>query len=110
MYEGIASLDASKAFDVGLPSPLNVAVGAAFRRENYQVIAGEPASYIQGGHPDQYGDIAPSGSQVFPGFRPEDEADASRNNVAVYLDLESDLAPKLLANIAGRFEHYSDFG
>ena len=33
----------------GLSSPLNVALGAEFRRENYQIIAGEPNSYIDGG-------------------------------------------------------------
>jgi iron complex outermembrane receptor protein len=110
LWEGIVSADLSREVDVGLASPLNVAIGVALRRENYQIIAGEPASYMQGWHPDQYGDVAPAGSQVFPGLRPQDEANADRNNVATYLELESTVAPKLLANVAGRFEHYSDFG
>ncbi|HEX8849551.1 MAG TPA: TonB-dependent receptor [Gemmatimonadaceae bacterium] len=110
LYEAIASLDASREIDIGRSAPLNLAFGTAFRRENYQVIAGEKASWVNGGHADQYGDIAASGSQVFPGFRPEDEANASRNNVAGYLDLESVLVPSVLANLAGRYEHYSDFG
>ena len=110
LWEAIASADLSREFDVGLASPLTVAIGAALRRENYQIIAGDSASYLQGYHPDPYGDIAPAGSQVFPGLRPQDEADAHRNNVATYLELESTIAPKLLANVAGRFEHYSDFG
>ena len=33
--------------------PLNVAFGAEFRRENYQIIAGEPDSYGDGGVPNQ---------------------------------------------------------
>ncbi|HEX2718494.1 MAG TPA: TonB-dependent receptor, partial [Gemmatimonadaceae bacterium] len=110
LTETIIGLDANREYDVGFPSPLNVAIGTAFRRESYEVVAGERASWIQGGHVDQYGDIAPSGSQVFPGFRPEDASDNSRDNIALYADVETDVAPKLLANVAGRYEHYSDFG
>jgi iron complex outermembrane receptor protein len=108
--EAILSLDVSNEYAIGLASPVNVAFGAAFRNERYKILAGELASYINGFHPAQDGSIAPSGSQVFPGFRPADEADADRNNVGAYVELESDLMPKLLANVAARFEHYSDFG
>ncbi|HEX7595003.1 MAG TPA: TonB-dependent receptor, partial [Gemmatimonadaceae bacterium] len=108
--EAILSLDASHEYAVGLASPLTVALGTAFRNERYQIVAGEPTSYINGFHPAQDGSIAPSGSQVFPGFRPADEADAHRNNVGAYVELEGDLVPKLLANVAARFEHYTDFG
>lgn len=110
LWEAIARADIAREYDVGLASPLNVAIGAAYRRENYRIVAGEPASYMQGFHPDPFGDIAPAGSQVFPGLRPQDEADEGRDNIAAYIDLESSIAPKLLANVAGRFEHYSDFG
>jgi iron complex outermembrane receptor protein len=108
--EGIVSLDASREYAAGLASPLNVAFGTAFRTERYVIGAGEAASYINGFHPAQDGSIAPSGSQVFPGFRPEDAANADRNNVGAYLDLEADLVPRLLADVAARYEHYSDFG
>jgi iron complex outermembrane receptor protein len=108
--EAILSLDASHEYAVGLASPLTVALGTAFRNERYQIVAGEPTSYINGFHPAQDGSIAPSGSQVFPGFRPADEADAHRNNVGAYVELEGDLIPKVLANVAARFEHYTDFG
>jgi iron complex outermembrane receptor protein len=110
LTEVIASLDASREIGVGLSKPANLAYGAAFRNERYQVLAGERASYINGFHPAADGSIAPSGSQVFPGFRPEDASKSSRNNVGVYVDLEDELAPKLLANVATRFERYSDFG
>ena len=110
LTEAVVSLDASQEYSVGLASPVNVAVGAAFRNEIYKILAGEPASYINGFHPAQDGSIAPSGSQVFPGFRPADEADADRNNVGVYVDVEGDLVPRLLANVAARYERYSDFG
>jgi iron complex outermembrane receptor protein len=108
--ELVASADAAKPFSVGLPAPLNVAVGVSFRRENYEIVPGEPASYIQGGHPDRNGDPAPPGSQVFAGFQPSNAVDESRDNVGGYLDLETNVTPQLLVNGAGRFEHYSDFG
>src|SRR6185312_7173555 len=36
--------------------------------------------------------------------------DHSRTNSGTYLDLETNLTPEFLVNVAGRFEHYSDFG
>lgn len=108
--EAILSLDASHEYAAGLASPLNVAVGTAFRTERYVIGAGEAASYINGFHPAQDGSIAPSGSQVFPGFRPQDAANANRNNIGAYVDLEADLVPRVLADVAARYEHYSDFG
>ena len=89
---------------------MNVALGLAFRRERWQAERGELASYIDGGHRGQDSTDAPGGSQVFPGFAPGDESNSSRTNVGGYLDLESNLNPQLLGNLAGRFEHYSDFG
>jgi len=103
-------INATKAVSLGLPAPVNVAVGAAYRREGYQISRGELASYVDGNHlgPDS-SDGRPY-SQVFPGFRPADESNSSRTNVGVYADLETNLSPKILANVAGRFEDYSDFG
>jgi iron complex outermembrane recepter protein len=108
--EGTLSVDASREFQLGLASPVNVALGTAYRRENYQILAGELGSYVNGFYPTASGDPAPSGSQVFPGFRPADEADETRDNIGAYVDVEGDLAPRVLANVAARYEHYSDFG
>jgi iron complex outermembrane receptor protein len=110
LSEGIFSVDVNREYEVGLASPVNVAIGAAYRRENYEILAGERASYIHGFHLAPDSSIAAPGSQVFPGFRPEDAVDADRNNVGVYVDLEGDLIPRLLANVAARYENYSDFG
>ena len=106
----ISNLDVTRELDAGLAGPLNVAVGAEFRRENYQEHAGEEGSWIDGGHPDQFGGRAPAGAQVFPGFRPSNEVDASRNSYAAYIDLEADVLKFLRLGLAGRFEHYTDFG
>jgi iron complex outermembrane receptor protein len=112
--EAIASLNLAKRVNLGLRSPVNVAVGAAFRRESFKIDAGETASWINGGHLAQDsasgGGLAPAGSSVFPGFAPSDASDHSRTNVGAYVDLESQLSPEFLANVAARFESYSDFG
>lgn len=109
-----AMLDLSRTFDIGLAGPLNVAAGAIYRLDQYQIEAGEENSYIDG--PVKYkvvnGDstrLAP-GAQVFPGFRPSQEVDEDRSNVGAYLDLETDITDKVLVNAAARFESYSDFG
>ena len=110
----------------GLASPLNIAVGVEARRESYSIIAGEPDSYRNGGVRLPLGspgctsptaaDTAaggcptPSGAQVFPGFRPANVVDESRNAVGAYIDLEANLTEKLLASAALRVEDYSDFG
>jgi iron complex outermembrane receptor protein len=106
----VSNLDVTKELDVGLSGPLNVAVGAEFRRENYQEHAGEVDSWIDGGHPDQFGGRAGAGAQVFPGFRPSNEVDASRSSYAGYLDFEANVLSFLRLGLAGRFEHYTDFG
>lgn len=106
----IGNLDVSREFEAGLAGPLNVAFGAEFRREGYQLKAGEPDSYRDGGVRASNGAVAVPGAQVFPGFRPSNAVDTSRSNVAVYTDLEGDVATRVRMGIAGRFENYSDFG
>lgn len=110
LSEFTTSLNLAKPFSVGLRSPLTLALGGQFRREGYEITAGEPASYIQGGHLDRFGEQAPPGSQVFPGFRPEFAGSHSRTNVGAYAEAEAELAERFLVNAAGRFESYSDFG
>jgi iron complex outermembrane receptor protein len=109
--EAIGSLNLAKQVPLGLSAPVNVALGVAVRREAFKITAGERASYINGGHLAQdSSDLAPAGSSVFPGFAPSDASDHSRSNIGAYVDLESQLNRQFLADVAGRFEHYSDFG
>ena len=117
LKRGELNLGASlaKSLKLGaLPNPVNVAFGAAFRSENYEVIAGERASWIQGYHlrsdSASGGGVAQGGSSVFQGFAPSDASKNSRTNVGGYVDLETNLSTNLLVNAAGRFENYSDFG
>jgi iron complex outermembrane receptor protein len=108
------NLDLVKGFNVGLASPLNVAIGGEFRSDGYQIKEGEPDSYRDGGvkildGPNAGKDPA-LGAQVFPGFKPSDAVDESRNNVAGYIDLEANVSKALVLGAAARAEHYSDAG
>jgi len=113
--QATANLDLVRPFEVAMfDGPLNVAIGAEARRDNYGIEAGEPDSYRDGGvkildGPSKGAQPAP-GAQVFPGFQPGDAGDHSRNNFAGYVDLEANVLKNLLLGVAGRTEHYSDFG
>ena len=113
--QGVANLDIVRAFPVSsFASPLNLAFGAEARQDKYGVRAGEPGSYKDGGAkvldgPNVGAQPAP-GAQVFPGFQPGDAGDHTRTNVAGYIDIETTPLAKLLLGLAGRTEHYSDFG
>ena len=98
------NVDFSREVNVSfLENSVNVAIGAEYRREGYQIDAGEEASYAQG-------PFGAAGSQVFPGFTPESEGDNSRHNVSLYVDLETYLTDDWNITVAARFEDYSDFG
>jgi iron complex outermembrane recepter protein len=90
--------------EMGLASPLNLAVGVEARRETYDIRAGEPDSYRLG----PAGGAA--GAQVFPGFQPSNVVDVDRSAIGAYIDLEANITDRLLASIAVRAENYSDFG
>ncbi|MFG6413519.1 TonB-dependent receptor plug domain-containing protein [Roseateles sp. DC23W] len=85
----------------------NIAFGAEYRREKYDIVAGEVGSYIDA---DGVGAGGNAGSQGFPGFQPGDATNRSRNSQALYLDWEATLTTALTMNAAVRAEHYSDFG
>ena len=106
------------AFNLDVTYPLqyqsslvNLAGGVEFRRDGYGIHAGEPLSWINAG---LGAPGASGGIQVFPGFRPDNEVDESRTNIAGYADFESYLSGQpgtgLLVGAAVRGEQYSDFG
>ncbi|MBA4225347.1 MAG: TonB-dependent receptor [Hyphomonas sp.] len=112
-FEGsqlVANIGFVKGFAMdGLASDLNVAWGVEARKETYEIFAGEPDSYRNGGVL-LGGAPTASGAQVFPGFRPENERDEDRTAVGIYVDLEANVTDKLLVSGAVRGESYSDFG
>ena len=105
----VANLSGVRTFDVGLSAPLNVALGVEYRREAYDIHAGEPDSYRNGGALLN-GAPTPSGAQVFPGFRPANEVDVDRHAFSAYVDLEANVTEAFLVSVAVRAEDYSDFG
>ncbi|MAU17573.1 MAG: TonB-dependent receptor [Muricauda sp.] len=120
--QNTTNLDINQFFD-DVMSGLNVAFGAEYRVENYNIEAGEEASYSQytaegqvitlaSQEPsrDFFGNARPGGSQVFPGFSPNNELSRGRSSVAGYFDVEADFSERFLASFATRFEDYSDFG
>ena len=107
----VANLDVTRELEIGMAGPLNFAIGAEFRNENYQQHAGEEASWIAGPFPDRFGAVAPAPApRSFRVFVPSNEVDASRRSYAGYVDFEGDVLSFLRLGLAGRFEHYSDFG
>jgi iron complex outermembrane receptor protein len=108
------TLDLVRPFTVGLREPVTVAVGAEYRVDRYQIRAGDPDSYRDGGvlilDGDSAGRPGAIGAQGDLGTRPDDETSASRQNVAAYLELETRLTSRLLVDVAGRVERYSDHG
>ncbi|NBW09600.1 MAG: TonB-dependent receptor [Caulobacteraceae bacterium] len=98
-------IDGVKQIEANLYEPLNLAVGLEYRRESFEVTAGEPASYNKG--PVAAGG---SGSQGFPGFAPSNAVDKDRHDVSAYIDLEGKFTEQFTLGVAGRYEAYSDFG
>jgi iron complex outermembrane receptor protein len=96
--------------------PLNVAFGAEYRRETFEIKAGEPASYQAGPFasvrdPDTGRIIGLAvGSSGFPGYTPASAGAFSRSNWAAYLDLETEVVENLTLGAAARYEDFSDFG
>jgi iron complex outermembrane receptor protein len=132
--QNTTNVDFSRSFDK--MHGVNIGFGAEHRFERYQMIPGEPASYINYGNarkvgvdatgkdilvPDPQGPVSTrfggadssargGGAQSFPGFRPENAVNATRSAIAAYLDLELNPSSAFLIDIAGRFENYNDFG
>jgi len=121
--QNTTNLDFSRYFD-GVMNGINLALGAEFRSESYQLLAGEEGSYRNYGNVQTlnlvdstlnesttnifYG--RPGGAQVFPGFSPANELLESRNAVGVYADVEFNFTENFFVDVAGRYENFTDFG
>lgn len=131
----LANLDFSRQFEVGLATPLSIATGLEYRDENFKITPGEFQSYAlgpffraayvttavdcaaQGGGFNATTSVcsfpgrqAPAGSQGFPGIPPSSATDESRHSFAGYVELDGDIFKNFTATLAGRVEHFSDFG
>jgi iron complex outermembrane receptor protein len=117
----ILGVNGGREFAVGwLPAPLEVALGAEYRTEDYSTTRGDLASYQVGtfggagcatpGNPPDSIDLCDIFAQAAPGLTPDDEIDLDRDVVSVYFDLGTDLTDRLFVEVAGRYEDYDDFG
>ncbi|AEV98958.1 TonB-dependent receptor [Niastella koreensis] len=105
--QSTTNVDFSKDFGSQLNlSSFNVALGAEMRVDMFKISPGQEESWK---NYDPNGGKA-GGAQVFPGYQPANAVNENRNVLSTYVDVESDITEKFLVNVAGRFEHYSDFG
>jgi iron complex outermembrane receptor protein len=92
------TIDVIRAFDVGMATPLSVAGGLEAREDTYFIYSGDPTSYYK------------EGAQSFPGLAPATAGAHSRKNYAGYLDFSVSPVEELQIDVAGRVEHFTDFG
>ena len=97
--QSVVTLDLDRGFDIGMASPLNIAFGGEARHE--QLPRSRPASCRP---------TFTAGAQSFDGYTPQDQGSHDRTNYAGYVDLALDPIQGLHVDLAGRYEHYSDFG
>ncbi|MEO5811743.1 MAG: TonB-dependent receptor [Rhodanobacter sp.] len=98
-------LDIAKEIAVGwLPNPVTVAFGAQYLRQSYGIDAGSLPSWYVGTSG------VSGGAQGFAGWQPTNAISASRQDVAEYVSLETNLTDRLGVSAAVRHEYYNDFG
>jgi iron complex outermembrane receptor protein len=96
--QSTTTLEASREFAVGWAKPLNVAAGLEYRKDKYEIEAGDAASRYK------------EGSQSYPGFSLTDAGSHDRNNKAAYIDVAGSPVTDLTLDLAARYERFSDFG
>ena len=131
----LVNLDVSNEYAIGLAKPLTVAAGAEYRHEEFKIRPGDTFSWAIGpffrasfvttaancatqqgvfnagtGVCSFPGRQAPVGAQGFPGIPANSATDEKRHSYAAYLEFDTDPIEGLTTTLAGRYEHYSDFG
>ena len=105
--EQTVNLDLASPVDVPVfASPLHAAAGVEWRNEQFEIGAGERASWERG---PLAGQGFSTGANGFAGFHPNVAGKWDRSNIAGYIDLEADLLPDLTLGTMGRIEHFDEF-
>ncbi|WP_339685794.1 TonB-dependent receptor [uncultured Pseudoalteromonas sp.] len=110
--------DINGIIDIGRSEPLYLSFGAEYRKENYEIVPGEEASYACGldnmdtsypsvNDPNQF---AECGFQAYNGLRPEASNSQSRDSYAFYVDAETMITDAWNVSGALRYEDFSDAG
>jgi iron complex outermembrane receptor protein len=133
--QNIVNLDVSRDYAVGFAKPLTVAAGAEYRHEQFKIRPGDMFSWAIGplfqasfattaancttqqgvynvgtGICSFPGRAAPAGAQGFPGIPDNARTNAKRHSYSAYAEIDTDPIKGLTTTLAGRYEHYSDFG
>ena len=103
--ETVYNLNFVKSVDAGFASDLNVAFGAEYREEEFDLFAGDPASYALGPLSSQGFSSSSNGFGGFP-----NDTSASQDSTAYFVDLEADVTDALTLQVAARYEDFSAFG
>jgi iron complex outermembrane receptor protein len=131
----IFNLDVNREFNVGFAKPLTVATGGEHRREQFKIRPGDFPSWgigpffrasfttTEADCAGQQGVFNPAtnvcsfpgrqalvGAQGFPGIPDNAKTNESRHSWSAYAELDTDPVEGVTTTLAGRFEHYSDFG
>ena len=119
--QNTTNLDFNK-FNEDIFSGLNIAFGAEYRVDRFEIFEGKENSYGTynnngiptsggvGGATNALGESLPGTSQVFGGFTPQNAVDKYRNSIGFYFDTEADISENFLVSLATRYENFSDFG
>jgi iron complex outermembrane receptor protein len=103
--ETVYNVNFVKSVDAGFASDLNVAFGAEYREEEFDLFAGDPASYALGPLSSQGFSSSSNGFGGFP-----NDTSASQDSTAYFIDLEADVTDALTLQVAARYEDFSAFG
>ena len=103
--ETVLNADFSYPIEVGLASELNIAFGAESREEEFDLFAGDAASFALGPLADQGFSSSSNGFGGFPNSTSSDQ-----KSWASYVELEADVTEELTLQGALRYEDYDDFG
>jgi iron complex outermembrane receptor protein len=132
----MVNADVSRQFPLGgFAKPLSIAFGGEYRREEFAIRPGDLQSYAIGplfrpavtttaancaaqqgvfnattGLCTFPGRAAGAGSQGFPGIPANSATDVNRHSYAAYVEFDTDPFEGLTTTLAGRYEHFSDFG
>lgn len=105
--ERVFNADFTYPIDMGFESELNVAFGYQHHFEQYEVVAGDKASYETGPFSNNGEAI---GSNGFPGFSPDTADINNRISNAIYLDIEGDITETFAMSLAMRYEDIDKIG
>lgn len=126
--EANANLDLTYPLEVGFASPITLSGGAEYRRETYKATAGDEQSYAAGPFASSvplftetspgsgvYTQTGSSSAQSpaasgYGGTSPQAAGSWSQKSWGLYGGAETDITKTLTVGIAGRHEHYSNFG